>query len=72
MLKKSWTLGTLNVTDVPELNICKWLQWWILCSFSDQNLLPSKPKIVLDKNHTVQSQMAPFKRKDGLETLLAG
>lgn len=53
MLKKSWTVGTLNVTDVPELNICKWLQWWILCSFSDQNLLHSKPKTVLEKQKTI-------------------
>lgn len=53
VLKKSWTVGTLNVTDVLELNICKWLQWWILCSFSDQNLLPSKPKNSVRKTKTI-------------------
>lgn len=55
VLKKSWTVGTLNVTDVLELNICKQLQWWILCSFSDQNLLPSKPK-----NSVIKTKTIPF------------
>lgn len=25
VLKKSWTIGILNATDVPELDTCKWL-----------------------------------------------
>jgi hypothetical protein len=24
VLKKSWTVGIMNVTDVPELDTCKW------------------------------------------------
>lgn len=55
VLRKSWTVGTLNVTDILELNICKQLQWWILCSFSDQNLLPSKPK-----NSVIKTKTIPF------------